>query len=102
MPIYLSCQAQVVLLTSEEIGIFAKYCNFFNVFSLNFAVELLENIGTNDYPIDLLGNKQPSCNPIYNLGLVELEILKTYIKANLVSSFIKSFTSFTSISILFV
>ena len=38
---------------------------------------------------------------MYNLELVELETLKTYIKTNLVSDFIKLFKSFTVALILF-
>ena len=42
------------------------------------------------------------CKPIYNLGLMELETLKTYIKTNLTNSFIRPSKSAISASILFV
>ena len=57
MLIYPSHQAQVTLLTSEETRILAQYFNFFIVFSLNSAVELLEYIRINDHPINMLDNK---------------------------------------------
>ena len=101
-PIILFCQAQVALLTSEETGIPAKYSDFSNVFSLDSAVKLPEYIGIDDHLIDLLDNNQPPYGLIYRLGLVELEILKPYIKANLASSFIGPSNSPANIPILFV
>ena len=65
-------------------------------------MELPEYIGINDHFINLLDNKQPPYGPIYNLGPVELETLKTYIKANLASGFIRSSKSPTGTLILFV
>ena len=102
MPIHPSCQAQDTLLTSEETKILAKYSNFSNVFSSDSAAELLKQTKINDYPINLLDNKQSFYGPIYSLGPVELEMLKTYIEANLVSSFIRLFKSFANALILFV
>ena len=58
MSIHSSCQAQVVLLTSDENGIFAEYSNFSNVFSSDSAVKLPEYIGIIDHSIDPLNNKQ--------------------------------------------
>ena len=102
MPIYPSHQAQVALLTSKETGILAEYSNFSNVFSLDFAAELPEHTGINDYPINLPNDKQPPYSPIYSLGPVELEMLKTYIKANLASGFIRASKSPVYTLILFV
>ncbi len=45
----------------------------------------------NNHTIKLVDNQQPSYDPIYSLSQVELEILKIYIKNNLVNGFIKSF-----------
>ena len=89
MPIYSSRQAQVAMLTSEETGIHVEYCDFSNVLSSDSAAELSEYTGINDHPINLLDDKQPPYGPIYSLGPVELEILKTYIETNLASSFIR-------------
>ena len=100
--IYLSRQAQVAVLTSEETGIPTEYSNFSNVFSSDSAAELPEHTGINDHPIDLLDDKQPPYGPIYSLGLVELEILKTYIEANLASGFIRPANFSSSALILFV
>ncbi len=43
----------------------------------------------NDYNIKLVDNWQILYNSIYNLGLVELEISKAYIKNNLANGFIR-------------
>ena len=102
MLIYLSRQAQVATLTSKETGILAEYSDFSNVFSLDSAAELLEHTRINDHSINLLDNKQPLYGPIYSLGPVELETLKTYIKVNLASSFIRPSKSLASTSILFI
>ena len=102
MPIYSSCQAQVAVLTSGETGIPAEYSDFSNVFSSDSAAELPEYTGFNDYFINLLDNKQPPYSLIYSLGLVELETLKTYIKANLANGFIRPSKSPAGASILFV
>lgn len=62
---------------------------------------LLENTKINIYPIDLEKGKQLLYKPIYSPKLVELEILKNYIKTNLANNFIKSSKSLVSTSILF-
>ena len=102
MLIYPSRQAQVAALIREKTGIPAKYFDFSNVFSSHSAAELPEHIGIYDYPINLLDNKQPPYSPIYSLGPVELEILKTYIKANLASDFIRPSKSTAGAPILFI
>ena len=102
MPIYLFHQAQVISPTSKETGIFAEYFDFSNVFSSDSIAELLEHTRINDHSINLLDNKQPLYSPIYGLGPIELEMLKTYIKVNLASSFIRSSKFFTSNQILFI
>ena len=89
MPIYSSCQAQVAALTSEKTGILAKYSDFSNVFSSDSAERLPEHTRINDHPINLLDDKQMPYGLIYSLGPVELKTLKTYIKANLASGFIR-------------
>ena len=90
------------MLISEETRIPAKYSDFSNVFSSDSAVELLEHTGINDHPINLLDDKQLLYGPIYSLGPVELETLKTYIEANLASSFIRLSKSSAGTPILFV
>ena len=102
IPIYSSCQTKVTALKSEETRIPAEYSDFSSVFSSNSTAELPEYTKINDYSINLLDNKQPLYCPIYSLGLVELETLKTYIEANLASSFIRPSKSPASTPILFV
>ena len=89
MLIHSSCQTQVAALTSEETGIPADYFDFSNVFSSDSTSELPEHTEINDHSINLLDDKQLPYGPIYSLGAVEVETLKTYIEANLASGFIK-------------
>ena len=65
------------------------------------ATKLLENLGINKYAIKLEEDKQLLFRFIYSLRLVELEILKTYIKTNLVNNFIWLSKSPTGALILF-
>ena len=102
MPIDPSYQTQVATLTSKENGISAEYSDFSNVFSSDSAVELPEYTGINNHSINLLDDKQSPYGPIYSLGLVELEMLKTYIEANLASGFIRPSKSPAGAPILFV
>ena len=62
---------------------------------------LPEHIEINMHAIDLEKDKQPSYGPIYSLGLVELEILKTYIETNLANGFIHHSKSPAGAPILF-
>ena len=102
MPIHLSCQAQVAALASNKIGIVAEYSDFSDIFFSDSAMELPEYTRINDHPIDLLDNKEPPYSPIYSLGSVGLEMLKTYIKANLASGFIMPSKSLSGAPILFI
>ena len=102
MPIYSFCQAQVAAPMSKKTGIPAEYSDFSNVFSSDSPAELPEYTGINDHPINLLDDKQPLYGPIYSLGLVELETLKTYIKANPASGFIRPSKSPAGAPILFI
>ena len=55
----------------------------------------------NEYVIKLKEDKQPSFKLIYSLKPLELETLNTYIKINLVNSFICLFKSSAKAFILF-
>ena len=55
----------------------------------------------NEHVIELEEGKQPPFRPVYSLGPVELETLKTYIKTNLASGFIRPSKSPAGASILF-
>ena len=54
-----------------------------------------------NYAIKLIDNWQLVYSSIYNIGLIELETLKTYIKNNLVNGFIRPFTSLIKTFIFF-
>ena len=79
----------------------AEYSDYSDVLSAENAAELLENTGMNEYAIELEESKQQSFGPIYSLGPVELETLKTYIKTNLTNGFIRPSKSPTGAPILF-
>ena len=51
--------------------------------------ELSKNTGINEHAIKLEENKQLSFGPIYSLGWMKLETLKTYIETNLANGFIR-------------
>ena len=66
----------------------AKYSDFADVFSPDLATKLPEHTEIKTHAIDLEEGKQPPYGPIYSLGSVELETLKTYIKSNFANGFI--------------
>ena len=78
-----------------------EYFNYNDIFLVKHAVKSLEHHGVNDHIIKLEEDKQLLFGPIYSLGLVELETLKTYIKTNLVNSFIRFFKPLVGATILF-
>ena len=96
-------EAQIVLLKAEKtpVLILAEYLDFVDVFSKELAVVLSEYTEINTHAIDLEKGKQLLYTPIYSLGLVELEILKTYIETHLKTGFIQPFKFFASALILF-
>ena len=55
----------------------------------------------NEHAIKLEEDKQPPFGPIYSLGPVELETLKTYIETNLANGFIRPSKSPAGAPILF-
>ena len=101
--IHLSREAQISALIQDKAStkVPPKYANYADVFSFDLAIELPKNTGINKYAIKLHDSKQPSYGPIYSLGPVELEILKTYIKIHLKTGFIQSFKFSASAPILF-
>ena len=90
MPMYSKKQAQVRVLLFDKAStkVLAEYSNYNNIFLTKNAVKLLENTGINEHAIELEKGKQLPFSPIYSLGPIKLEILKTYIKTNLVNGFI--------------
>ena len=89
--VFLSCRAQIAALVANEssTSISIEYSDFVDIFSLELVSKLLEHTRINDYAIELVNNQQPPYWSIYNLGPVELETLKTYIKTNLANDLIR-------------
>ena len=83
------------------IEVLPKYVNYTDIFLFDLVIELLENRNINKYAIELQKSKQPEYRQIYSLGPVKLEILKTYIKTHLKTTFIWPSKSPTSTLILF-
>ena len=80
----------------------AKYLNFTDIFFLDLMSELFEHTGINNHAIELVDScQQLPYRPIYSLKLVELAIVKTYIKTNLVNGFIRLSKSPAGAHILF-
>ncbi len=66
----------------------AKFSNLTDIFSINLAIELFENMEMNEHVNELIGGKQPPYRPIYTLSLVELKTLKLYLETYLKTGFI--------------
>ena len=90
------------MLIAKKIKILAKYSDFLDVFLNKKTLILLEATKMNQHAIELQKDYQPSYGPIYSLISIELKMLKTYIKTNLVNSFIWPSKSLTIIFIFFV
>ena len=103
MPVHSKKQAQVgvLLFNKAPTKVLAEYSDYNDVFSAEYAAELLENTGINEHAIKLKKDKQPPFGPIYSLRLINLETLKTYIKTNLANGFIRPSKSPTGALILF-
>ena len=89
--IHLSRVAQILALIQDEAStkVPNKYEDYADVFSFDLAMELLKNIGINEHIIKLQDSKQSLYGPIYSLGPMELETLKTYIETHLKTGFIQ-------------
>ena len=89
----IKAQVRALLFDKGPAEIFTEYSDYSDAFWVKNTAELLQNTGMNKHAIELKESKQPSFELIYNLGLVELETLKTYIKTNLANAFIWPFKS---------
>lgn len=89
--------AQIAISKMDETHttIFSDYSQLTDVFSPELVAELLKYIVINNHIIDSINGKQLSYKLIHSLGPVELKILKTYIKINLVNGFTR-FSKFSS------
>ena len=94
-------EAQIASLLTEEVKIPDEYSDFADVFSEEKALVLPERTELNEHAIDLEDGKQPPYGPIYSLGPVELETLKTYIETHLKTGFIRPSKSLAGAPILF-
>ena len=101
--VHLSRRAQIAALVTNKAStsIPNEYSDFADVFSPELALELPEHTSINDHAIELVDDRQPHYGPIYSLGPVELETLKTYIKTNLKNGFIRPSKSSAGAPILF-
>ena len=102
MAIYPAREAQLASLIAKEVKIPTNYSDFSNVFSEEKALVLPEITDLNQHAIELQEGQQPPYGPIYSLGPVELETLKTYIETNLANGFIWPSKSPAGAPILFV
>lgn len=69
-------------------GIWKKYYNYINILSLKNMIKLLEHTSINNDTIRLKKDKQSLFKYIYSVEPMKLEMMKTYIKINLINSFI--------------
>ena len=99
--IHLDRAAQVASLLTKKVRILDKYSDFADVFSELKALVLPKRTKLNKYVIDLEDGKQPPYRPIYSLGSVKLETMKTYIKTHLKTGFIWPSKSLAGTPILF-
>ena len=81
-------QVRALLFDKALTEVPAEYFDYSDVFLAENAAELPENTGINEHAIKLEEGKQPLFEPIYSLGPLKLETLKTYIKTNLANGFI--------------
>ena len=101
MSIHLAKKAKITLLIVEEVKILIDYLDFSDVFLKKRALVLPKISDLNQHAIDLQKGEQLCYRPIYSLGSVKLETLKTYIETNLANSFIRPLKLLTNASILF-
>ena len=95
--------AQIDALVANEAPtpISTEYSDFANVFSPELASKLPEHTRINNHAIKFVDNRQPPYGPIYSLGPIELETLKSYIETNLKNGFIRFSKSPAGAPILF-
>lgn len=81
-------QFRLLLVDKASISISSKYSDYAEVFLFDLIIKLPKNIDMNEHIIELINRKQAPYRLIYTLSLVELEIMKTYIKTYLKPGFI--------------
>lgn len=83
-------KAQIAILQWDKAftNISKEYFDYTDIFFLILAYEFLENTIINKVATKLVNDKQPLYRSIYALSLLELEVLKAYIKTYLETRFI--------------
>lgn len=89
--IYPDKEAQIASLLIKEVTFLDKYLYLADIFLEQQVLVLSKQTELNQYTIKLQDGKQPLYGPIYNLRLVELKTLKTYIETNQGNNFIQPF-----------
>ena len=91
MIIYLVQKIQITPISIKKIlkSILAKYSDITNNFSKKLTIKLPNYLSINKYAINFKKSQQLFYQSIYNLKLLELKTLITYIKINLTNSFIQ-------------
>ena len=89
--VHSSRRPQISSLIAEKAPtkILNEYLDFVDVFSPDLTSELPKYTEINTHTIDVEKSKQLPYSPIYSLGPIELETLKTYIEINLANGFIR-------------
>lgn len=90
MTIYFLQKTKIAILKQNKAlsEVPTKYSDFSNFFSEKKAL-VQKRTQFNQYVIKLEKDNQPHYKPIYSLGLIELETLKTNIKTHLKTEFIQ-------------
>ena len=98
-----SRRAQIATIVPNEAStsIPTEYSDFADLFFPELASELPKHTEINDYAIKLVDDQQLPYRPIYSLGPIKLETLKTYIETNLKNGFIRPSKSPAGAPILF-
>lgn len=102
MLIHSAKKAQIAFFITKKVAVSVEYSDYLDIFLEKSAAELSKRFDINEHAINLKTGKQLPYRPIYSLGLVELETLKTYIKTNLANGFICPFKSPIRAPIFFV
>lgn len=86
----------------KKVLILIEYLEFADVFLNELATEFLKRFNINKHSIYLKSGKQPPYGLIYSSSPVKLEILKIFIKINLINRFIQPSKSPAEVSIFFI
>lgn len=100
--IYFSLKVLIIALEIEEVTVSTEYLDFANIFFSDSKAKLSKHFRINNYSINLAEGKQLLYKPIYNMRLMKLKTLKSYIEINLASGFIKLLKTSAGALILFV